>query len=363
MSGQLNLRTDFSSFVHSLSDVKEVLAKLQHYVCDIKEYRNTLVPVFALPEDVLLEIFTQLIYLYDPRDSYAHRPHRSIYATHVCRRWRKAALSFPTLWTRIYVTKNQERLAAFFERSAGCTLIFGSKGDRLWWTESVDLALKKYSNCLDTAWSLGIDPEAATILEITPTDGPLCFPQLETFRVALVMGVRTVPALTNATMPRLNYLSCSRVPFVHLADWIRPTLTRLHVFDNCDERGEVSDWVRLLEGLLELEELHVECDIAPPDLQSVEKPPKCRAHLHKLRNIRLSTTANYTSPNPIAAASYAHLLQHISHPSDAHIFLQGRWHDDQHWLAECQYVLSCFADTPSPPSMGPGIGQTTSTAR
>lgn len=110
----VDLRTDFSSFLptmsdaeQAMSDVAQAVIRLQHYLADIRQYRNTLAVVSRLPKDVLLEIFTQLArLLYETNQVYAashgsSRPYRWLYAVNTCRRWHSAALSYGSLWADI----------------------------------------------------------------------------------------------------------------------------------------------------------------------------------------------------------------------------------------------------------------------
>src|SRR5215475_11893387 len=75
-------------------------------VSAIRSLRNMTSPVHRLPSDVLGLIFEILVRLetpssYLPRLSYTHTVTIES-ASHVCRRWREAALAYPNLWNTVY---------------------------------------------------------------------------------------------------------------------------------------------------------------------------------------------------------------------------------------------------------------------
>jgi hypothetical protein len=65
--------------------------------------RNPLAPISRLPLETLAEIFSLLRF---PTDHSKRLPYPAwIRVTYVCRRWRKVALYFPSLWSRIHFNK------------------------------------------------------------------------------------------------------------------------------------------------------------------------------------------------------------------------------------------------------------------
>ncbi|KAI0047739.1 hypothetical protein FA95DRAFT_1492138, partial [Auriscalpium vulgare] len=83
--------------------------------------RNELAPVFALPTEIMAEIFALLATVDVPR-CYRHlhvRQYRLgwVNVTHVCRRWRALALDLPRLWTSISFALGRKWAEVFLARS------------------------------------------------------------------------------------------------------------------------------------------------------------------------------------------------------------------------------------------------------
>lgn len=78
--------------------------KVVKWVIQEMEYRrNALVPISRLPPETLVEIFAFLPFPADTSGCVSYLTLISV--THVCRRWREVALSFPSLWSYINFTK------------------------------------------------------------------------------------------------------------------------------------------------------------------------------------------------------------------------------------------------------------------
>ncbi|KAH9007284.1 hypothetical protein EDB86DRAFT_75656 [Lactarius hatsudake] len=92
------------------------LADAEALVLKLRQRMNERALVSRLPVEILIQIFS-----YCPAsDLYPHVRHRPpppwLAVTHVCRRWRNAALSCPSLWVEI-ISTNFEWTAAMLERS------------------------------------------------------------------------------------------------------------------------------------------------------------------------------------------------------------------------------------------------------
>ncbi|GJE90089.1 hypothetical protein PsYK624_062120 [Phanerochaete sordida] len=350
----LDLPTGFSSLVHSISDADEVITEVEQCLRSLRQHRNTLAPISQLPQDIFLEIVAQLAAAYEvcePDTFYGrgdHRPHRWILATHVCRSWRATILGCPRLWRRIYITPNKERVAAFLERSAGCALTFGSIDHSMFSGDNLETMFKKHGARLGAALNVEINGEGVRTLDDIGADDALHLPQLEALRVRLRVpdGTDCVSVLPGAIMPRLKFLSVSPAPLAILSRWVRPTLTRLHFHGTYDETSNPDFWVTLLSGLPDLVELHLECALAAVDPAFAERyPPKSRAHLPRLRELRLmDSDPDFAT---LFATSYAYLMQHLDFPHDADVHFYGRCVPTQCWLSQCQYALSCLAGASS----------------
>ena len=80
-----------------IEPLEEQIRALQQKVHALKYAQNQVFPVSRLPDEVLVEIFTYLIYDGPGTDSESSKWIRE--TTHVCSRWRQAALSSPRLWS------------------------------------------------------------------------------------------------------------------------------------------------------------------------------------------------------------------------------------------------------------------------
>src|SRR5271155_4400079 len=61
-----------------------------------------------LPEDILREIFQ--LGLPTDRNAYPSKKTAPLIFTHICRRWRRVAISTPSLWSTIHIRITQKRL-------------------------------------------------------------------------------------------------------------------------------------------------------------------------------------------------------------------------------------------------------------
>ena len=104
---------------HSRITLEDEFVRCSAYLADLKARLNMLAPISVLPPETLCEVFLHVAGIGDrghdglPTDS----SYRWIRITHVCKHWRAAALSCPTLWTKLRVTTQQPWMTEILARS------------------------------------------------------------------------------------------------------------------------------------------------------------------------------------------------------------------------------------------------------
>ncbi|KAJ7872347.1 hypothetical protein B0H14DRAFT_2570349 [Mycena olivaceomarginata] len=81
-------------------------------------------PVLTLPNEIVCEIFTRFLPIY-PKCPPLTGPLSPIFLTHICRGWRKIALSFPALWRATDISWNHgtpDAVPTVLSRSGSCPL-------------------------------------------------------------------------------------------------------------------------------------------------------------------------------------------------------------------------------------------------
>lgn len=105
----------------SQAELDNEIARLSIDLAMLKRHCNAKLPVSVLPPDVLLEIFSFVIRIWDSELPWDHRDHfkpmfpKSIRIpsyywlsfTHVCHHWREVAIRSPSLWTRIILPRDR----------------------------------------------------------------------------------------------------------------------------------------------------------------------------------------------------------------------------------------------------------------
>ncbi|KAJ7320807.1 hypothetical protein DFH08DRAFT_890238 [Mycena albidolilacea] len=90
-------------------------------------------PVLTLPNEIVCGIFTHFLPIY-PNCPPLTGPFSPILLTHICRGWRKMALSFPALWRAIEISWNRtapDLVFAVLSRSGFCPLSIRMDGPEL----------------------------------------------------------------------------------------------------------------------------------------------------------------------------------------------------------------------------------------
>lgn len=189
----------------------------------LRELRNGLAPIRVLPDDVLITIFAILsqsdTWISYPTDSTplfqstAHRKPTWLAVVHTCQRWRRLALSTPTLWTKIDLGADRSRgyqISQYFLRlSTNATVSFALLKDRQDLAEIADLTLRELYRVSELQVSLKAPKLASFVARLdvpAPALEVLCLRQ-EYGRRWLNPTDALVPSnLLNGDAPRLRQL-------------------------------------------------------------------------------------------------------------------------------------------------------------
>jgi hypothetical protein len=206
----------------------------------LNRQRNACIKAGYLPDEVICEIIS-----YGGLFS-------AVQGSHVCHRWRLAALSNPRLWSEIQLisTKiNQKLLSAQFERSKAYPLC-------------INLGqLSDYSSLLPREITLSrLLAKSGTIthlttlaLENSQIDGSFSMPHLESLHVTFHSqnGAQRLQCIRNS--PRLRQLSINaRWAKISEALLLTPGLHTLHITAGKDHPNALLSLLNLMSGLKEL---------------------------------------------------------------------------------------------------------------
>ena len=342
----LQLRTDFSSFLADVSDVDTFLqtccnsmGRLHQYVEDVKSFRNTLLPVARLPEDVLIHIFCAVrghndyekYRSYPIPDTF---PQSWLWLTHVCRRWREIALRYSLLWTQV-IRGRRDIFEAFLERSSGCPVAFL---DRYHSTESDVPSAWIISESHRSSYIHCDNFAKALVQHCQLLHTPLRFPLLEDLGFCFEFDydhLINYGLLSRIDLPLLRRLRFNQCEWLVIENSVRPSLTHLEVENTVLRYASVDQWVTLLGNLPLLEELRLAASVFldnPFPQTAVVRLPKLRLIHIRQGGIR---------PNVWFGPSA--LLPRIISPWDTHIQVEvppsrGFSH------AELEYSIACVSD-------------------
>ncbi|GJE90059.1 F-box protein [Phanerochaete sordida] len=274
----------------AIADAQEEVRRAQERLRSLASYRNTLLPIEALPEEIILDIFNILVHsTFGP--SYGW-----LAVTHVCRRWRTAALGCPVLWTRVHCafpdSGQLDRLDAFIERSQSCPI-------------DVDLPLNM-SWCYNTSFKRLLEQRHRWRIVKAFEIGPgLLFevPELRVSKLALPLAIeldvhfgdfgvsRDLDEITNPSLPALKRLTSNFVRWPVLKTWMVPTLVHLEISGYGHlHTTSLSDWIDALRPLSSLQTLSLRntFDHLALDEDTANAPPSPEPiHLPFLRTLRL----------------------------------------------------------------------------
>ena len=218
----------------------------------LKSRRNALALISRLPPETLATIFSFLLAEWNKEVRYLEW----IQVTHVCRRWREAALGYPRFWSHIDFTRlTSDGLAEILSRAKMAPLLLEADFTRFNWPEPM----------ID---AMGEDIEA----HISHTRrlrirGPLCsvFKRLASSALTLESislshtsksSQVVIPVdLFNCTAPRLSSLELENCDI----SWKSPLLKglrtlKIHRLSN-EARPKLEDWLAALDEMPQLETL------------------------------------------------------------------------------------------------------------
>ncbi|KAH6908091.1 hypothetical protein BKA70DRAFT_1222891 [Coprinopsis sp. MPI-PUGE-AT-0042] len=113
------------SHLHAARDaIQTQIASHERQIQDLRTKLNEILPISGLPDEVLCHTFMYLKSLVHPDDtSLASSPRAWIsITTHVCRRWRNAAINYAPLWTSLTSRLGPTWFGEMLERSQGALL-------------------------------------------------------------------------------------------------------------------------------------------------------------------------------------------------------------------------------------------------
>lgn len=288
----------------------------------LRELRNSLAPVRVLPDDVLTTIFTLLsqsdTWTSYPTDltplpqSTAHRIPTWLAVVHTCQRWRRLALSAPTLWTEVDFGIDKSRgfqLSRYFIRlSANATLTLSLLKDRQDLAEITDLTLQELYRVSELQVSLRAPKMAGFVARLNaraPALEALCLRQEYGRRWLKTTDALVVPDLLNGYAPRLRQLTLKLVS----VPWTSPLLRDLTALDlshgNPQVTPTIDQFLSVLEACPQLLSLRIN-EAGPILPEGVRYPDPTRyVSLPYLRRLVLAGNC----------ADVAHMTAHLILPS------------------------------------------------
>ena len=253
--------------------------------------RNALVPISRLPPETLAEIFSLLSFSVDDYEDVPDL--KWIRVTHVCRRWRETALSFPYLWS--HIPFNKLTLAGITE------ILARAKMSPLHFDAGIFPGIKArfdgFGRQLEAHIShirhLTISGDYPTELEPLVSPAPALVSLSLTKISDPIWSQCTIPdSLFNGTAPKLTRLelfNCS-------IGWKSPLLKGLQILEiqapSEQLRPTLEDWLAALNEMSQLKTLLL--DNATPAV-SVDNPlisgPQCTVTLPSLTHFHITTSA------------------------------------------------------------------------
>ncbi|EPS94733.1 hypothetical protein FOMPIDRAFT_1063054 [Fomitopsis schrenkii] len=102
---------------HSRKTLEEEVVCCSTYLVALKSRLNTLTPISVLPPEVLCEVFLHVAGVGDRDNGIGSHSYGWICITHVCKHWRAVALSCPSLWSKLTVTRQRPWMTELLARS------------------------------------------------------------------------------------------------------------------------------------------------------------------------------------------------------------------------------------------------------
>ena len=258
---------------------------------ELNHRRNALVPISRLPPETLAEIFSLVSFSVDDYEDVPDM--KWIRVTHVCRRWREIALSFPYLWSHIPFTKLT--LAGFTEILARAKMspLHFNVGIFPGYKARFDGFGRQLEAHISHIRHLTISGDYPTELEPLVSPAPALVSLSLTKISDPIWSQCTIPdSLFNGTAPKLTHLelfNCS-------IGWKSPLLKGLQILKiqapSEQLRPTLEDWLAALNEMSQLKTLLLHN--ATPAV-SVDNPlisgPQCTVTLPSLTHFHITASA------------------------------------------------------------------------
>lgn len=239
----------------AIAEAQGEVRRAQERLRLLMAYRNTLIPIEALPEEIILDIFAILVHsTFAP--SYGW-----LAVTHVCRRWRTAALGCPVLWTRVHCafpdSGKLDRLDAFIERSQSCPIDVDLPFNMSWCYNTSFQRLQVQRHRWRVVKTLEI--ASGFFFELPDLQvSKLTLPLVETLDVHFgdFGASQDLNGITNPSLPVLKRFTSNFVRWPVLKTWMVPTLVHLEISGHDHlHTTSLADWIDALRPLSSLQSL------------------------------------------------------------------------------------------------------------
>ena len=111
-------QTPYFLYSHGLDKLSQLDEDITTILATVREWRNSLIPINRLPEDILSLIPTHLSCQQD-----------RLRASFICVHWRRAFLRRAELWSELFLWKGEDCVKAHLERSKGSILDVSTRHD------------------------------------------------------------------------------------------------------------------------------------------------------------------------------------------------------------------------------------------
>ncbi|TCD65747.1 hypothetical protein EIP91_002231 [Steccherinum ochraceum] len=318
---------DETSLLQARYSIEQEITSQLRKASALRTRFNDLLPVSWIPWQILVDIFSMvLVDMASPTVKYKYSWLLTI--THVCRRWRQAALSVPELWATITAGEQDDHpscIHAFLSRSQQSSLSINATYWNMWSLTALQLAIPAIHRAETVEFRfLGNTPhEIHYVSALLPREAPrLLSLDVSANDRSSEHGlpfdcVDFAHVLHGCATPKLRRLRITgfKIDWKHRAFPL--SLTELEVRRASFKFGDVPsqfDVVSALSSLPALQSLHL-LDTFPHLHVTTQLPPRevtTPVPLGRLRDLRLS--GQY--------AMCAHFLEHVSLPAATCISLQ-----------------------------------------
>jgi len=225
--------------------------------------------IFRLPPELLSFIFNFLACAHAPRDF-----ERWVRVTHVCSYWRRVALDYPNLWTRISLHSPSWALEMLARSKTAPITVEAAEvvGDR---QSPMNIALLDILKCLPRIRELSlVQPESRSGSDSDVVDAPFLeqvvarldapAPLLESLKITYSHSNYAVPPILSCGSPRLRHLELSRTSIPWWPTIVGGLVSLRITAPPISLRIPIPVLTSILARMPNLEEAHLSWVIAPP---------------------------------------------------------------------------------------------------